>query len=164
MKRAYEKIVAHVAKIKGTREQRMQSVVDALWDNLANTGVSWVGFYLYQGNSELILGPMRNKPACSPIGLHGACGQAFLKKQPLVVSDVKILGENYVACDPRDQSEIVIPLLDDQNNCWAVLDLDSHDIAAFTEIDVDGLIKVLQAAQLVFHGQEKLTPVFLRVF
>ncbi|MGB6976963.1 MAG: GAF domain-containing protein [Gammaproteobacteria bacterium] len=161
MKRPYEIIINRVAQASGTREQCMQIVVDALWDNLGNTGVSWVGFYLYEGKSELILGPRRNKPACSPIGLHGACGQAFLKKQPLVVSDVKVLGENYVACDPRDQSEIVIPMLDEQNNCWGVLDLDSHDIAAFTEIDVDGLIKMLQAAQLISHAQENLTPIFL---
>jgi putative methionine-R-sulfoxide reductase with GAF domain len=161
MKRSYEKIAAQVTNAHGIPEQRMQMVVDALWDNLANTGVSWAGFYLYDGKSELILGPMRNKPACSPIGLHGACGQAFLKRQPLVISDVRALGENYVACDPRDQSEIVIPLLDEDNNCWGVLDLDSHNIAAFDASDVAGLIKILKAAQLVPQAQEKLSPVFL---
>jgi putative methionine-R-sulfoxide reductase with GAF domain len=160
VQRLYTPILTAISQISGTREPRMQAVVDALWDNLANTGVSWIGFYLYQ-NSELILGPMRNKPACTPIGLHGACGQAFLKKRPLVISDVKVLGKNYVACDPRDQSEIIIPLLNEKNNCWGVLDLDSHNIAAFNAADVVGLTSVLEAAQLIPQTEEKLIPIFL---
>ena len=91
---------------------------------------------------------MRNTPACSPIGLHGACGQAYLSRQPLVVRDVAALGENYVACDPRDRSEVVVPLLDGQGECTAVLDLDSQEVGAFDKRDVDGLTHVLRAAGL----------------
>jgi putative methionine-R-sulfoxide reductase with GAF domain len=132
----------------GDRRQAMQSFVDAVWEPLHATGVSWVGFYLHEGRDELVLGPRRDKPACSPIGLYGACGQAFLGRQPLVVRDVADLGTNYVACDPRDKSEVVIPLLDAAGACWGVLDLDSHEIGAFSSADVDGLGMLLRGAGL----------------
>jgi putative methionine-R-sulfoxide reductase with GAF domain len=147
MSRTYESIAAQI-KSSGERRQRMQAVVDALWAGLKDTGVSWVGFYLHEGNDELVLGPRRDKPACSPIGLHGACGQAYTQRRPLVVADVRELGANYVACDPRDQSEVVVPLLTAEDSCWGVLDLDSHARGSFSESDVIGLRLVLRAAEL----------------
>ncbi|MGE3181894.1 MAG: GAF domain-containing protein [Phycisphaerae bacterium] len=150
MNRDYSAI-AKTVTASGDLQARMQQAVDALWDGLHATGVSWVGFYTpdeIPDTQELRLAARRDKPACSPIGLHGACGQCFLTQQPLVVRDVKELGEGYVACDPRDQSEVVIPCFDGRGTCWGVLDLDSFDIGAFTENDVQGLTDVLIAAGL----------------
>lgn len=126
----------------------MQVVVDALWGALHPTGVSWVGFYIHEGGDELILGPRRDKPACSPIGLHGAGGQACISRKPLVVRDVGELGADYIACDPRDRSEVVLPLIDESGTCWGVLDLDSHETNSFDDADVEGLQRVLLAANL----------------
>jgi putative methionine-R-sulfoxide reductase with GAF domain len=126
----------------------MQAVVDALWNGLKDRGVSWVGFYLHEGGKELILGPRRDKPACSPIGLHGVCGQAFTQRRPIVVRDVAELGSSYIACDPRDRSEVVVPLFDADGRCWGVLDLDSHEVGTFDEHDAQGLSQVLRAAGL----------------
>ena len=148
MKRPYRELAERMGDIAGDRAARMTAVVDALWDSLHTTGVSWVGFYLDGGGGELVLGPRRDKPACSPIDLHGACGQAFTRSQAIVVHDVADLGDNYIACDPRDRSEVVVPLFNDNGGCWAVLDLDSHDVGAFDETDVAGLVNVLQAAGL----------------
>ncbi len=148
MNRPYHRLVESVGDLAGDRSQRMQAVVDALWEELQATGVSWVGFYLRQGGDELVLGPRRDQPACSPIGLHGACGQAFTSRRPLLVRDVHELGDNYIACDPRDRSEVVVPLFDQAGQCWGVLDLDSHEVGAFDEADLDGLTTVLQAAGL----------------
>ena len=145
--RAYAELCRRV-RPTGDRAERMQVVVDVLWEALKDTGVSWVGFYLHQGRGELVLGPRRDKPACSPIGLHGACGQVFTSRRPMIVRDVAELGENYVACDSCDRSEVVIPLLDDDGRCWGVLDLDSHEMGAFDETDVEGLTAVLRAAGL----------------
>jgi L-methionine (R)-S-oxide reductase len=132
----------------GDRAERMHAAVDALWDALKDTGVSWVGFYVHEGGDELVLAARRDKPACSPIGMHGACGQVFKSRKPLVVRDVKDLGENYIACNPRDRSEVVIPCLEADGTCWGVLDLDSHDVASFSEADVAGLTAVLRAVEL----------------
>ena len=130
----------------------MRQVVDALWASLHRSGVSWLGFYIdhpdQPDDRRMMLGPCRDKPACSPIGLHGVCGQALLSKQTRIVRDVAELGANYVACDPRDRSEIVVPLIDEHEQCWAVLDLDSHEIGAFDESDDRGLREVLRAAGL----------------
>ena len=148
MTREYDEIAAMLSAVGG-REQRMRAVVDALWEGLMGTGVSWVGFYLPEGADQLVLGPRRDKPACSPIGLHGVCGAAYRTGRPQIVADVKALGENYVACDPRDRSEVVVPLLDAAGKCTAVLDLDSHEVGSFDESDVEGLKAVLRAAGLV---------------
>jgi putative methionine-R-sulfoxide reductase with GAF domain len=147
MERPYGKI-GETMDLEGDRQQRMQALVDALWDSLSTCGVSWVGFYLHEGQEELVLGPSRNKPACSPIGLHGACGRAFREGRPLVVRDVADLGESYVACDPRDRSELVIPLFEPDGTCWGVLDLDSLDVGAFDQADVDGLLALLHSSAL----------------
>jgi len=145
--RDYEAL-ARLVSPSGDRSARMQAVVDLLWQHLHGAGVSWLGFYLYTDGDELVLGPRRDKPACSPIGLHGACGQAFRSRRPLVVRDVAELGPNYIACDPRDRSEVVLPLLDADGTCWGVFDVDSHELAAFSASDVDGLTRVLRAAGL----------------
>lgn len=139
----------------GDRRTRMHAVVDMLWERLSGLGVSWVGFYTAaQGASEMILGPRRDKPACSPIGLHGACGRAWTSKKALVVTDVARLGAGYIACDPRDRSEVVIPLFDSDGSCWGVLDVDSHDTGAFTHEDAAGLARVVRVAGLSWRDAE----------
>ena len=146
MRRDYQSIAQKVHPASD-RSAQMHSICDLLWVALHPSGVSWLGFYLSDGQ-ELILGARRDKPACSPIGLHGACGQAFRSRQPLVVRDVQELGENYIACDPRDRSELIIPLIDEDGACWGVFDVDSYDIGAFDQSDVTGLQMVLRNAGL----------------
>ncbi|MEL6312116.1 MAG: GAF domain-containing protein [Planctomycetota bacterium] len=127
-----------------TRHERMQTAADVFWEHLAPTGVSWIGFYtLDPGDDEMLLGPRRDKPACSPIGLHGACGQSATTKTTLVVNHVKHLGDGYVACDPKDTSELVIPCMNPDGTCWGVLDADSLDEGSFNEIDARELGSIL---------------------
>lgn len=138
-----------------SRADRMQAFVDTLWPRLSAAGVSWLGFYSRaEGAEEMLLEARRDKPACSPIGLHGACGQACLTRTTLVVTDVKKLGEGYVACDPRDQSELVIPLFDESGACWGVYDADSFDVGSFDERDAERVQELLVYGGLSStHGQ-----------
>ena len=147
MGRPYHELVERLSPDKD-RTAAMQRFVDLVWDEMAQTGISWIGFYLHHGGDELILGPRRDKPACSPIGMHGACGKSFTTRQPLIVRDVAELGANYIACDPRDRSEVVIPLLDLSGQSWGVLDLDSYEVGAFDQSDVAGLTMLLTQAGL----------------
>lgn len=140
----------------GDRRSTMNEFVDAAWEILHPTGVSWLGFYLYEGGDELLLGPRRDKPACSPIGLHGVCGQAFREGRAIIVHDVRALGAHYVACDPRDLSELVVPLFNDQGECDGVLDLDSFEIGAFSTRDASELHRAL--AQACLTAQPALDP------
>lgn len=132
----------------GDRTERMRAVVDLLWDAFHAQGVSWVGFYTCDGGDEMLLGPRRDKPACSPIGLHGACGRAYREGVALVVRDVKALGTEYIACDPRDRSELVIPLFEPDGRRWGVLDMDSFEVGAFDESDATAASDLLHASGL----------------
>ena len=142
--RNYDAVIASISP-SGDRQRDMQSVVDTLWIELAPTNCSWLGFYLKNPHlDELTLGPRRDKPACSPIALFGACGRAFQSRTPLIVTDVNNLRAGYIACDPRDRSEVVVPCMDSYDDlCWGVLDADSHETHAFGRRDVAGLTKVL---------------------
>lgn len=130
----------------------MKGFVDAAWDALAPQGVSWIGFYFKdEGADTMTLGHRRDKPACSPIGLHGVCGRGWRERRSIVVRDVRVLGPDYVACDPRDQSEVVVPIFARRGGaeaCVGVLDVDSFDIGAFTEHDARELTRLLIEAGL----------------
>jgi L-methionine (R)-S-oxide reductase len=120
-------------------ETRIALLVDAVWTEFGDhRPVSWVGFYRLNGG-DMTLGPRRDKPACSPIGLHGACGQAALSGRSLLVPDVRALGSNYIACDPQDLAELVIPVRDSAGKVLGVLDLDSYSAGAFDEVDQTAL-------------------------
>jgi putative methionine-R-sulfoxide reductase with GAF domain len=133
------------------RIARMQEFVDCAWQALARSGVSWIGFYIDVSGAtdeeRLVLGPRRDTPACSPIGLHGACGRCLLSGAPLVVRDVKELGPNYIACDPRDRSELVLPCRAG-GTVWGVLDVDSHEVGCFSEADAKAATEALVAWSL----------------
>ncbi len=130
------------------RQSPMQAFVDCAWDALRGSGASWIGFYLDVPGApdaeRLVLGPRRDKPACSPIGLHGACGRCLVTGAPLVVRDVSELGDSYIACDPRDRSELVVPCRS-AGAVWGVLDADSHEVGCFSEADAAGAVRALAA-------------------
>ena len=135
-------IDAHgIARIRelATDELRMEAFVRLWWAAHGGRPASWAGFYLdcpgEPDASRLVLGHRLPKPACSPIGMHGACGQCLAAARSLVVVDVADLGAGYVACDPRDRSELVVPCLRPDGTAWAVFDADSHDPGAFSPDD-----------------------------
>jgi putative methionine-R-sulfoxide reductase with GAF domain len=162
--RAYRDYAGMVSRLKPgpDREMTMRLAVDAMWDTLGSRGVSWIGFYLkVSGKDEMVLGPRRDKPACSPIGLHGMCGHCWQEKKPIIVRDVATLGSNYIACDPKDKSELVIPLFEPDGSCWGVLDADSYDVDSFQEFDVGGLTRAVERAGL--STPQRPAPVLLRM-
>jgi len=131
------------------REDHMRQVADAAWEALSNSGVSWIGFYTKTPyRDEMVLGARRDKPACSPIGLHGMCGRSWYERKPIIVRDVATLGAAYIACDPKDRSEIVIPLIESDGTCYGVLDADSYEVGAFELGDVIGLTTLVEHAGL----------------
>lgn len=95
--------------------------------------VSWTGFYLYKDDA-LILGPFQGKTACTYISLNkGVCGKCASKQETLIVANVHEF-EGHIACDSESNSEIVVPLmLDDE--LYGVLDIDSKSYQRFTFTD-----------------------------
>lgn len=147
--RDYEALLGRM-RPAGDRDATMREVVDALWEALSPTGVSWLGFYTKpEGRDEMILGARRDKPACSPLGMNGMCGRSFLARRPIVLQDAAaVSADGYIACDPRDRSEVVVPLFEADGTCWGVLDLDSYEPGAFTEADAAGLARCMERAGL----------------
>ncbi|QMT18595.1 GAF domain-containing protein [Planococcus maritimus] len=103
--------------------------------------INWVGFYLMEeGEGELVLGPFQGMPACVriPVG-KGVCGTAIDKNETMLIDDVHAF-PGHIACDAASRSEIVIPLVKD-GEAIGVLDIDSPELARFTEEDRNGLEK-----------------------
>ncbi|MBL4810028.1 MAG: GAF domain-containing protein [Phycisphaerales bacterium] len=147
--RAYEPVALALNHVAGSRDRRMREVADTLWRFFRHEGVSWVGFYTIDDDQEnMILGPSRDTPACSPIGMHGTCGKSWRTGRPMIIGDVVNLGPEYIACDPRDKSELVIPMFCSGGKCWGVLDVDSRERDAFGEADMFELRKILEATGL----------------
>lgn len=121
--------------------------------------ISWIGFYERDpaNPEQMLLIDREPKPACSPIGLHGMCGRGMVENNSIIIDDVRTLGKNYIACDPRDQSEMVVPLVDAQGTCFGVLDIDSYAVGAFDEHDTDQMHKLLVAFGLTSPSAPRVT-------
>ena len=93
----------------------------------------FAGFYLYD-QSELILGPFQGGVSCVHIALgKGVCGEAAQKQETIIVEDVH-QHANYISCDSRAMSEIVVPMVKD-GQLLGVLDLDSEIVADYDQLD-----------------------------
>lgn len=99
--------------------------------NFPNT--VFAGFYLFDGN-ELILGPFQGGVSCVRISLgKGVCGESAASRQTVIVGDVKTY-PNYISCDSKALSEIVVPMVKD-GQLLGVLDLDSSLVDDYDELD-----------------------------
>ena len=99
--------------------------------NFPNT--VFAGFYLFDG-SELVLGPFQGGVSCIRIPLgKGVCGEAAEFQETVLVGDVSTY-PNYISCDSKALSEIVVPMVKD-GQLLGVLDLDSSLVDDYDEID-----------------------------
>ncbi|MFF5994306.1 GAF domain-containing protein [Lysinibacillus sp. KU-BSD001] len=105
--------------------------------NVFLSDINWVGFYLMK-EDQLVLGPFQGLPACVriPVG-RGVCGTAVAHKETVVVADVHAF-PGHIACDAASNSEIVIPLIK-ENEVIGVLDIDSPLKNRFSKEDQVGL-------------------------
>jgi len=97
----------------------------------------WVGFYIVD-NQQLKVGPYQGTLGCLTIDFsRGVCGKAAREEKTQIVSDVHAIeqGTAHIACDPNSQSEIVVPVFDNNKRLLAVLDVDSSLKNSFDEID-----------------------------
>ena len=99
--------------------------------------LNWAGFYLYK-EGELVLGPFQGEPACVRIAIgKGVCGTAAEIRETVVVANVHEF-PGHIACDSKSQSEMVVPLIKDQQ-LIGVLDLDSPLLGRFDDDDARGV-------------------------
>ena len=97
--------------------------------------------------SELVLGPFQGPVACQRIAFgRGVCGTAWKEARTIVVPDVELF-PGHIACSSESRSEVVVPLLSPtagkaEAAVFAVLDIDSLELATFDESDVPFLEEV----------------------
>ncbi|SIT85274.1 GAF domain-containing protein [Edaphobacillus lindanitolerans] len=102
--------------------------------------VNWAGFYVMDGEDELVLGPFQGLPACVRIPLgKGVCGTAAKDRETKLVEDVHAF-PGHIACDAASRSEVVVPIEVD-GRLFGVLDIDSPEVSRFSQEDADGLEK-----------------------
>jgi L-methionine (R)-S-oxide reductase len=100
---------------------------------------SWTGFYRVVAPSLLRVGPYQGSLGCLEIPFdRGVCGAAARSRTTQLVADVNTFA-GHIACDQATRSEIVVPIFDRDGGLIAVLDIDSHQPAAFDEEDRAGL-------------------------
>jgi len=115
--------------------------------------LNWVGFYLFKGGL-LVLGPFQGKPACTRISLdRGVCGTAARDRKIIRVDDVHLF-PGHIACDSASRSELVIPLLTSSGDLLGVLDLDSPNLARFSEQDQNGFKEIGRLLESLLHWNQ----------
>lgn len=148
---------------RGDYESRCRAAIDLLWGGVGSKSISWIGIYdiAMPSQDSMLLTCREPKPACSPIGLHGMCGRCWKEARTVIVKDVATLGANYIACDAKDRSELVVPLINEDAWVTGVLDVDSYDVNAFDVDDAIGMGKVLAALGLTPAYVATMPPLYL---
>jgi GAF domain-containing protein len=137
------------AELYAALQSQLRSLFEGERDFIANAAnfssllyhslpdLNWAGFYLLK-DGELVLGPFQGKPACVRIAMgKGVCGTAAEQRQTILVENVHEF-PGHIACDSDSNSEIVVPLIKDQQ-VIGVLDLDSPLFGRFDDEDAKGL-------------------------
>ena len=133
--------------------KQLQSLLSGEDDQIANManmaalihvtfGFWWTGFYIVK-DEQLVLGPFQGPIACTriPYG-KGVCGTSWQRQETIVVPDVEEF-PGHIACSSLSRSEIVVPI-SRNNSVYAVLDIDSKELATFDNIDKEWLEKIVE--------------------
>lgn len=141
--KAYQLVIKQQKAITEIEQDKIANLANSsalLADTLPNT--VFAGYYLFNGE-ELVLGPFQGKVSCTRIKMgKGVCGEAAETNKTLIVDNVK-KHKNYISCDSKAMSEIVIPMMK-AGKLIGVLDLDSSVINGYDECDQKYLEKLVR--------------------
>jgi L-methionine (R)-S-oxide reductase len=105
-------------------------------------GFFWVGFYLKKEN-QLVLNAFQGPLACTRIDFEkGVCGHAYTTRATVIVPNVDEF-PGHIACASASKSEIVVPIFGPDGEVYGVLDVDSDRLDDFSEIDAEGLGRIV---------------------
>ena len=106
----------------------------------------WVfcGFYRVVKENLLEIGPYQGDVlACGHIDFNrGVCGKSARTQTTVIVNDVSLF-PGYISCDDQTVSEIVIPVIKDEQ-LIAVLDIDGNQVGQFDDTDQTYLEKMVR--------------------
>jgi len=138
----YERIIDQLAELfakGGDATARMATAAAVLHHKLPH--FFWTGFYRVMGD-ELVVAPYQGPVACAvlPKG-EGVCWACVERKARIVVPNVHEF-PGHIPCDSRSNSEVVVPVRDASGEIAGVLDVDSTEFSAFSEVDAAGLERI----------------------
>jgi GAF domain-containing protein len=142
LSRRYERIMHQLEDLFSKTENklaRMATAAALLHHKMPH--FFWTGFYILS-EGELVVGPYQGSLACLVLEKKkGVCWAGVMSRKTVIVPDVhKFPG--HIACDSRSESEIVVPLFNPYGEVWAVLDIDSRRLDAFSETDREWLERI----------------------
>ncbi len=106
-------------------------------------GFFWIGFYLRK-DDQLVLNAFQGPVACTRIAFDsGVCGHCYSTGRTIIVPDVDAF-PGHIACSSASRSEIVLPIFSADGQIFGVLDVDSDKLNDFSEIDAEGLGKIVK--------------------
>lgn len=150
-KSIFDKLLAEVDRLVSSglsRDETLLRVCQLLESSVAY--YDWVGFYLVEGEKELVLGPFAGEPTEHvriAFGI-GICGQAAQRKETFLIQDVSC-ETNYLSCSPKVKAEIVVPIFKD-GRVVGELDIDSHQLSPFSDEDRDFLEQICRRLSGLF--------------
>jgi GAF domain-containing protein len=114
----------------------------------------WVGFYVKKEN-QLVLNAFQGPIACTRIDFDkGVCGHCYSTKKTVIVPNVDEF-PGHIACSSASKSEIVLPVFDENGEVAMVLDVDSENLDDFSEIDSEGLGKIVKIVENIIAQNPK---------
>lgn len=109
-------------------------------------GFFWVGFYVKKEN-QLVLSAFQGPIACTRIDFDkGVCGHAYTTREIVIVPNVDEF-PGHIACSSAAKSEIVLPVFYSSGEVAMVLDVDSDKLDDFSQIDAEGLRKIVEIVE-----------------
>lgn len=150
-KSIFDKLLAEIDRLVSSglsRDETLLRVCQLLESSVAY--YDWVGFYLVEGEKELVLGPFAGEPTEHvriAFGI-GICGQAAKRKETFLIQDVSC-ETNYLSCSPKVKAEIVVPIFKD-GRVVGELDIDSHQLSPFSDEDRDFLEQICRRLSGLF--------------
>lgn len=111
----------------------------------ADDRFDWTGFYRVTEPNLLKIGPYQGGHGCLVIPFsRGVCGAAARTGEVKIVDDVEAF-PGHIACANSTRSEIVLPVWNGADTLLGVLDIDSDQANAFTDVDAEGLGAILKS-------------------
>jgi len=148
--RIYEQLRSLIEGKSPSRLAAMATICSVLHAKMPHH--SWTGFYFVAGEGELHVGPYQGPVACQVLKDKGVCLHAVRTNTSVVVPDVRLF-PGHIACDTRSRSEIVIPVrVCGTSAVFAVLDVDSDQVAMFDEEDVAPLEQIVSLLPPLIEG------------
>ncbi|MRT94242.1 GAF domain-containing protein [Ancylomarina sp. 16SWW S1-10-2] len=106
---------------------------------------AWTGIYLLV-DGELLVHSYQGPVACQRLAKDkGVCWAAINQNKTLVIPDVNDF-PGHIACNSATNSEIVVPLKNQEGHIIGVFDVDSFELNSFDEIDAEELEKIINMA------------------